>query len=181
MSYKYLGLLTTALLLAGLWFVVWRWPQGKHMTFSQHAAQHKSATIYYFFLFALTLPLLDVFFIAWFVPRFGLTAWFSIFAVAASVFQIACTLVPEIKGWRARLHQVFAGTSALLLLPLPAFIASSPLMQASSRLVAAAAFVVMAGVIVFVARTHGKHTKPLFAQIVYFAALFVPILFSSYL
>ncbi len=181
MQYKYLGLISVTLLLVGLWFVVWRWPQGKHMTFSQHVAQHKSATIYYFFLFAITLPLLNVFFIKWFVPTFDLTIWFNVFAIAASVFQVACTLVPEATGWRTKWHQALAGISALLLLPLPVMLAFSLGVAAAGRLLAVVTTLIMLSVIAFTIHVNGKHAKLLIAQAAYFVAFFIPILFISYL
>lgn len=181
MEYTYLGLVSVVLLLLGLWFVVWRWPQGTHLTFSQHAAQHKSATIYYFFLFAVTLPLLNVFFIKWFVPQFHLSVWFSIFTVAASGFQIACTLVPEVPGWRTQWHQALAGVSALLLVPLPIILALSANVETVGRLLAGMALFAMLGIIAFAMQAKGSHPKLLIAQSAYFAALFMPILFVSYL
>ena len=180
MNLKYLGLISITFLLVGLWFVIWRWPQGKHMTFSQHVAQHKSATIYYFFLFSITLPLLNIFFIKWFVPAFDLTVWFTIFAIAASAFQIACTLVPEVPGWRTKWHQVLAGISAVLLLPLPVMIAFSQEIGMLDRFIAVISLAIMVGVIGFTIYAKGKHAKLLIAQSVYFAAFVIPILFASY-
>ena len=180
MSYKYFGLLSIALLFAGLWFVVWRWPQGKHMTFSQHVAQHKSASIYYFFLFAITLPLLNIFFIIWFALTFNLPIWFNVFAIGASDFQIACTMVPELPGWRTKWHQALAGISALLLLPLPMILAGSSNIEIVDRIVAANSLFGMLSVIVFAIRAKGKHPKLLIAQALYFAAFFIPILSISY-
>lgn len=156
------------------------WPQGKHMTFSQHVAQHKSATIFYFFLFAATLPLLNLFFIAWFAPTFDLPVWFNVFAILASVFQITCTLVPEIPGWRTKWHQVLAGISALLLLPLPIILAGSSNIEITDRIVAAVTLLVMLGVIVLAVRAQGKHPKLLIVQTIYFAFFFIPILTASY-
>lgn len=158
-----------------------RWPQGKHMTFSQHVAQHRSATIYYLFLFAITLPLLNIFFIKWFTPTFDLSIWFNVFAIAASILQIACTLVPEVPGWRTRWHQALAGLSALLLLPLPIILAFSSNIAVAGRLLAAIALLAMMSVIAFAAYVKGKHTKLLIAQAAYFVAFFMPILFISYL
>lgn len=180
MQYRYFGLLSITLLLVGLWFVVWQWPQGKHMTFSQHAAQHKSATIFYFFLFAATLPLLNLFFVKWFTPTFDLPVWFNIFAITASVFQLACTLIPEVSDWRTKWHQALAGISAVFLLPLPMILACSSSIKAVDRLVAAFALLVMLSVIIFTTRAKGRHLKLLIAQAIYFAAFFMPILFVSY-
>jgi len=180
MQYKYLGFISVVLLLTGLLFVVWKWPQGKHMTFSQHVAQHKSATIYYFFLFAITLPLLNIFFIKWFTPTSNLPIWFDVFAVTASAFQIACTLVPELPGWRTKWHQLLAGTSALLLLPLPMILTNSSNIEIADRIVSAISLFVMFGVVVFAIRVKGKHAKLLVAQAIYFAAFFALVLFISY-
>lgn len=180
MSYKYLGLLSIVLLLVGLWFVVRKWPQGKHMTFSQHVAQHKSASVYYFFLFAVTLPLLNIFFIKWFVPHLQLSGWFTAFAVTASVFQIACTLVPETPGWRTKWHQVLAGISAVLLLPLPIMVAFSQNVGASDQFLTVISLVAMVGAIAFAVIAKGKHAKLLIGQVAYFVAFFIPILFISF-
>jgi hypothetical protein len=180
MQYKYLGFISIIILLVGLWFVVWRWPQGKHMTFSQHVAQHKSATIYYFFLFVITLPLLNIFFVKWFTPTFDLSIWFNVFAIAASIFQIACTLIPEVPGWRTKWHQALAGISALLLLPLLIMVVFSQNIGAVGRFLTTILLVVMVGIVAFTVHAKGKHAKLLIAQVAYFAAFFIPILFISY-
>jgi hypothetical protein len=180
MDYKYFGLISVTLLLVGLWYVIWKWPQGRHMTFSQHVAQHKSAVIYYFFLFGITLPLLNISFITWFVPAFGLSICINVFAVAASIFQVACTLVPEVAGWRTKCHQALAGVSALLLLPLPIILALSSNIETVGRLLAVLALFTMFGIIASVKYTKGNHPKLLIMQAAYFAAFFTPILFVSY-
>src|SRR5438309_2128314 len=86
-AYKPVGAISVALLVCGLAFLLRKWPQGKHMTFSQHAAQHRSAIIYYFLFFTLLLPLLLLFFIGWFAPTFHLSPLFSIFIIIATLFQ----------------------------------------------------------------------------------------------
>jgi hypothetical protein len=116
-SYKYLGLLAVLILLCGLLFLVLKWPQSKRMTFSQHVAAHKQAVLYYILLFSAVLPLLLLFFVHWFVPTFGLSYWFSIFILASSILQYACTLIPEVGGWKTTVHQWLAGLSAICLMP----------------------------------------------------------------
>lgn len=171
-------MLSVLLLLAGLSFVVLKWPQGKHRTFSQHVAQHKSATIYYFFLFAVTLPLLCLFFVRWFTPTFSLSTWVNVWVISSVVFQIACTLVPETTGWRVKVHQALAGVSALLLVPVMDILARSPNIEAVGRILACLSLLSMLSIITYTVQ--GKHARLLVLQSLYFAAFFVPILYISY-
>lgn len=99
-SYKDLGLLSFCLLLFGLVFVILRWPQSKHLSLSHYVAQKKLSIIYYSLLFWFALPILITFFIIWFSPMFALPPAFNLLILTASVTQIACTLIPEIGGWK---------------------------------------------------------------------------------
>ena len=135
--------------------------------------------MYYALLFATTLPLLDIFFIKWFTPAFEFSSWLSGWAIAASVFQVACTLIPETGGWRVKIHQLLAGLSALCLLPAAAIIALGGTMELPVRLFSFACFGVMLGVLFVVFRAQYKQL--LLLQIVYFGAFFLPILAIAYL
>ncbi len=97
-AYKSLGLIGISLTILGLGFLVFKWPQGKHMTFSQHAAAQKVSIFYYFFLMCFITPFYVIFFLWWLVPTFNLSSWFSIFVLSSLFFQILCTLVPELPG-----------------------------------------------------------------------------------
>lgn len=67
-DHRLLLLAAIVILLAGLMTLVVRWPLGVKKTFSQHAAVRLSLRIYYSVIFGITLPLLLVFFVGWFVP-----------------------------------------------------------------------------------------------------------------
>jgi hypothetical protein len=180
MNYEFFGFLAVLILIAGLGFVVWRWPHGKHKTFSQHVAWHKSATLYYFALFAVALPILDLFFVKWFVPTFNINGWFNVFVLTSSAFQIACTLIPETVGWRVRLHQLFAGLSAVLLLPALGLVVTSQHVTTASRVISAATLAIMLGIIGLVKLVRGKHSHLLIFQSAFFVAFFITILYISY-
>lgn len=115
-SYKSLGIITVTILTGGLAFLLWRWPQGRHMTFSQHAAQHRSAAIYYFLVFTLVLPLLVIFFMNWFAPMFHLSPMFTIFIIIASLFQYSVTIIPEVGGWKTLYHLIGSAISGISML-----------------------------------------------------------------
>src|SRR5687768_4830790 len=114
-AYKPLGALSAVILFAGLFYIVNKWPQGKHITYSQRIATSKQGIIYYILLFSLVLPLLILFFVKWFIPAFNLSPWFGFFVFASSLSQYLCTLIPEVGGRKSRYHRFFAFSSALLL------------------------------------------------------------------
>lgn len=60
-TYKPIGIIGVALLTIGLAFVLYRWPQGKHMTFSQHLAQQKQSIVFYIGLYTIVLPISALF------------------------------------------------------------------------------------------------------------------------
>lgn len=180
-EYKYLGLLSICLLLCGLILVVVRWPQGKHLTFSQHVAIQKQSIIYYSLLFCVALPLLLLFFVGWFSPTYNLTLWFNVLVIASSVTQIACTLIPEVGGWKTKYHRVLAGISAICLVPALLFIVLSNQIDNLSRVLALLGVLTMLGIIITLIRSGGKHSHFLILQSAYFAAFFIPVLTTAYL
>jgi hypothetical protein len=180
-TYHHFGLFAFLILIAGLVFIVWRWPEGKHLTFSQHVAMDKHRILYYVGLFSIVLPLLMLFFIGWFVPRFQLSAWFSVFIVVSAVTQYACTLIPEVGGWKTRYHRILAGLSAAALLPpLIMVLMSTPISQVA-RLVTDVSLLAMLGIIYLITAGKGKHEYFLYLQMGYFAAFFVAVLLATYL
>lgn len=181
MTYKYFGLVGFLVLLCGLIFVVKKWPQSKRMTFSQHVAQHKIAVLCYIVLFSVVLPLLLLFFINWFIPTFKLTWWFGLLIIMSSVAQYACTLIPEVGGWKSKYHRLLAGTSAICLMPALFLLLMSDKITTPSKFITTACLLVMIGVAYLVAKHKGKPDNFLLLQASYFAAFFAPVLFISYL
>ena len=180
MDYKYFGLLAFLILVLGLGFILWRWPQGKHLTFSQHVAVARYKRIYYIVLFAIALPLLLIFFGQWFVPTFGLSMWFTIFVSLAALAQCICTLIPELEGWRKKSHQLLAGISALSLLPPLGYIVVTTHIPIVGRVISVVSLLGMVGVIGILLLRKGSRYH-LVLQVVYYVAFFLPILVISYL
>jgi len=178
---QHLGLLTLALLIIGLWFVVTKWPGGMHMTFSQHAAKNRSSKIFYALLFLITLPLLMLFFSAWLVPEKNLPASFLWFAWVAIAFQIVCTWVPEEGGTKTIVHRILTGISGIALLPLVAIISISPGISTFARTVAIIALLVMTALLGIALRNQKQYKRALLLQIGYYAAFFLAIVAATYL
>lgn len=178
--YKYFGLVAVAILVAGLAFVVRRWPRGVSYTFSQHVALRRSSQIYYAALFFVTMPLLVLFFVKWFVPEYNISHWFTALVASSAIAQCACTLVPETGGTRSHTHRALAGMSAVLLIPalLVLLSAGFSVVQNTGILLSAA---ILAGIAAIVALSRGEHRYFLVLQTLYFAFFFAPILFISYL
>ena len=179
-EYKYLGLLATIILAAGLVLIVLKWPQGRHWSFSQHVATRRHTIVYYTLLFGIALPLLLLFFLRWFMPEFELSAWFGFIIVTSSLFQFACTLIPEIGGWKTRYHRLLAGISAILLIPALSILLLADSVELLSKLVTAISLAIMLGIIYVLSKGKGQHQQFLLLQSAYFAAFFIPILFIAY-
>jgi hypothetical protein len=178
---QWLGAIYFFILALGLLFLVLKWPQGKHATFSAHAAAQQHTIFYYNFLFAAVLPPLVLFFIIWFVPTFHLPTSFLFFLILSSVLQYIVTIIPEVGGWRSTVHRSLAFLSAIFLLPPMVFIIFSENIGLIGRTTAFWGFIVMltiAGLVV-IRRTKQKYL--LYLQIGYFAAFFSAILAASYL
>lgn len=180
MEYKYFGLIAVIILILGLAFVAIRWSEGKHLTFSQHVAKHKHRIIYYNLLFTFVLPLLLLFFLGWFIPTFGLSAWFGFFIAASSVAQYVCTLIPEVGGWKTRYHRLLAGISAILLMPVQLLLLAADTIGMVDKAVVTIGLCIMVGIIFLIAINNGEHKYFLLLQSLYFGAFFVPILFVAY-
>lgn len=175
---KYLGIAALAILIAGLIFLINKWPKDIHHTFSQHAATNRVSAIYYSLLFAIVLPALAVFFFSWFVPTFDISPIFTVLISLSLVCQFACTLVPEV-GKYVKIHQTLAGVSGLLLLPSLAMCILAPNLDMTTKVVTAICAAIMTMVLFLVARKKIRHA--LILQATYFIAFFVPILIIAYI
>jgi hypothetical protein len=179
-AYKPLGALAVLVLIVGLLFLVLRWPQGTHKTFSQHAAAQRRTVLYYMVLFTVALPLLLLFFVDWFAPAFRLSPWFLAFIVASAALQYAVTIIPETGGWRTTVHRFLTFWSALFLLPPLLFVLFSHAVGPAGRWVALLGLLVMAGIMGVFAFSRGNHRYVLFLQAGYYAAFFTVVLFATY-
>ncbi|HMI09054.1 MAG TPA: hypothetical protein VK497_01480 [Candidatus Saccharimonadales bacterium] len=177
---QYLGLISFFIVVCGLAFTVWRWPGGAHMTFSQHVARHKSASVYYSLLFAVALPLLYLFFVNWFVPAFKLSDWFVPVMTASVVFQFLCTFVPETGGWKTSVHRILTGISGVLLLPLVIMIITSAGVPAIGKVLAGISLIAMVLLLVVALKNQRGYSYALFLQVGYYVLFFAPILYIAY-
>lgn len=178
---KNLGLLATAVLTAGLSFILVRWPEGGRKTFSQRVAVEKRRVPYYVALFSVVSALLLTFFLGWFSPQFGLSPWFAVFIVISSATQYACTFIPEIGARRTQVHRTLAGVSAASLLPALTCVLWVSTIATSAKLAAVAGGAVMLATAYIALMSNEETDNFLAIQIVYYAAFFAPILYISYL
>lgn len=181
MDYRELGAVAVFILFSGLAFTVWKWPQGKHLTFSQHVAISKYSILYYVLLFSIFLPLAVVFLVGWFMPTFHLPNIFGVLVILSALMQFACTLIPEIGGWKTRHHRLLAATSAFLLVPILLIILAKSTVSMPGKAITLVSALVMISIIYLLARHRGEHSHMLLLQAGYFVAFFVPIVFISYL
>jgi len=179
---RYVGLLAFLLLVAGLGFVVYKWPLDRHKTFSRRAATNTASVIYYFVLFLVVLTLFVTFFINWFTPMFNVSWWFNGIFITSAVFQVACTLVPDTGGRMSKWHNFLAGTSALLLVPPLVILIVTGEVSALARTVTAAALGIMATCAYLAAKAPNHEPRNfLLIQCLYYGSFLAPIMVVSYL
>ena len=178
---QYLILLTLLLLIAGLAFTVLKWRGGLHMTFSQHAAVSRTASIYYSLLFLITLPILITFFATWYVPANNLPTAFLWFAIISALFQLLCTWFPENGGNSTKIHRILTGISGITLLPLIIMVAVSSDFSLFVRSIAWLSLIVMVFLLSIALKNQNGYRYALLLQIGYYTAFFITILASTYL
>lgn len=182
MEYKYFGFLAFILLVAGLAFTVYRWPAARHLTFSQRVALQRESILYYISLFTLVLPVLLIFIIGWFVPYFQLSVWFTIFVTIGAVLQYIGTLIPEVGGWRTKVHRFIYGISALSLLPPLFMLLFANSVTTIDKFVVVLGLTAMIGLVIFANITKkDRYEVSYIHQSIYYAGFFIPILSISYL
>ena len=182
MEYKYFGLLAFIILVIGLIFVIYRWPAGKHLTFSQHVALQKQSIIYYIILFSIALPLLLLFLVGWFQPTFQISPWFNVFIVLSAIGQLLATLVPETRGWKVKFHRFISGMSGVFLIPMLVLMLSSDQISVSGKIITLFGIITMACVIgVLMISKKEMFTPSYIHQSIYYGGFFIPILAVSYL
>lgn len=155
-------------------------PGGLSKTFSQRVANNRVAEVLYSLIFIVALPLLYLFFAAWFVPEKGINTLFLAFAATAVIFQIACTFVPERGGNMTVVHRVLTGISGAALLPLVLMIAITDHFSIEVRLVAWTCLIGMTSLLV-IALSHQKgYQYALLLQIGYYGLFFAAVLAATY-
>lgn len=179
-SYKPLGLISILLTWAGLIFLIRKWPGSKSMTFSQHAAASRSSKLFYAILFSLTLPLLYMFVVKWFIPAFEMGSVFLAFVVIAITGQLIAVWVPETVGVKKTVHYVGAYMMHTLLIPLTVLILFSAV-SAPAKTVAVVALTAMIAVWSMHFSKESVRKRALHFQSAYVAAFHLTILASTYL
>lgn len=177
---QHLVLLTLVLSILGLGFLIIKWPGGIHMTFSQHAATNRSSKIFYSSLFMIALPILMVFFSAWFVPEKSLPVAFLWFAGIAVVFQIVCTWVPEDGGTRTVVHRILTSISGIAMLPLVAIVAMAPNLSIFVRITSLMVLLLMIALLGIALKNQKGYERALLLQVGYYSAFFLSILSATY-
>lgn len=159
-------------LFASLLLLVINWPLGIHKTFSQHAAQNKRLSLYYFSVFIITMPIMCLFIYFWLIPQYNVSNWVFVSFLLATFAQIVCTLFPE-KGLRKQvlIHRLFAGTSAAFLFVCLILFCLS--LSDITQIIGIVGLCVMS--IVAITAVIAKGRFVLIFQAVYYLAFFIPI------
>jgi len=153
--------------------MVLKWPLGIQKTFSQHAAQSRCLSLYYFFIFIITMPIICLFIYFWLIPQHYATSWVFVSFLFVTLTQIICTFFPERGSARqVFIHRLFAGMSASFLFACVALLCLS--LDNTAQVVNVVALCVM-GLVAFIAFI-AKGRFALILQTIYYLAFFIPIL-----
>lgn len=178
--FKFLGLLSIALIWTGLFFTIYRWRGDKSMSFSLHAAQTKIGLIYYFFLFWTMLPLFYLFILYWYVPRFDLGLPFIVLTTVGVAGQLIATMLPAGGGTKGIIHETGAYIMGITFIPLSVMIALADV-SPFAKAVTIIAIVYMAGSIILRFAWKGSMKFYLYFQAAYIAMFHMVILVSAYM
>jgi len=178
---KNLGIISIAVIWAGLIFLIRKWKGNVSMTFSQHAAQYRSSQIYYFILFLIGVPLSTLFMYGWFIPNFHLPFLFGLVVAVCMFSMMVAATVAETKGRKVKVHRFAAFLMATCFVPLLILIALSTHFSIAVRVLAglSAAYQVV-GIVLFIP-VKGYHPKVLPLQASYIAVFHITILAATYL
>ncbi len=175
---QHLGIASVSLLAIGLAIIPVKWPYSIKHTFSQHIARYRASIIYYIILFSVFLPLFLIFFGGWFVPHFQLPLYVLVLMGVVAFLQLACTLIPELPGWRREWHRALAGLSAFGLMPIVASLLFIPSTLIQVLVIISLALMIILPIIFL---GHSKRLgESYIIQTLYYAAFFIPILVVTY-
>jgi hypothetical protein len=178
---KQLGIISISFIWAGLIFTILKWKGNVSMTFSQHAAQHRSSQIFYFLLFLISLPIFSLFLYGWFAPHFHTSFLFGFIVAVCMISMIIAAVIPETKGRNVLIHRYAAFFMADCFVPLLILIAASSHFLLVVRFIAAASAAYQLFGIVLLYPTRGYHPKVLPLQASYIAVFHFTILSAVYL
>jgi hypothetical protein len=179
MDYKYLGLVAVIQLWVCLLLMIRVWKGNSSMTYSEHAAKTKTASLYYFVVFSIHLVLFYVFALKWFVPNFSLPSTYMMVLTIALTGQFIAVLVPTTGGVKTKIHDIAAYTMHMLLVPLNIFIVLSPSFSQTARYFTAIMLIYMIFVW-YIMATDKLKNKRLILQTFYGLSFHLSILVATF-
>lgn len=180
-AFKHLGALSIGIGWVSMLFLVTRWRGDKSMSFSKHAAAHKSAYLMMAVMESVFLPMYLLFIATWFVDAFGLPAIFIVLNAISVIGLLVAAWVPDVVGIKGKIHH-WAGYPAFAsMLIVALFLVLSDEVSAFARVFSAAAMVVMiiCGVCI-VFKSRAGSTKYLLLQGLFLASIHSAVLVATY-
>lgn len=178
---KPLGAISIFVTWSGLLFLIYRWPGNRSMSFSNHAASAKAATVFYGLLFSATLPFFYIFIDKWFVPAESLPNYFTGLVFIGCIGQLIAVWVPGTNRHKELVHNVAAYTMHTLLLPLVLILLVYGNVSVIARGITLLALIYMVSIWLIFAfiKLAKKHT--LYLQASYVIMFHITILTTAYL
>jgi hypothetical protein len=107
-------------------FLVYNWRGDKSMSISKHAAAHRSAYLMMLVIESIVLPMFFLFTAKWVVPALSLPVVFTVLVGLASAGLLLGAWIPDVTGWKGKVHGIAAYGAALLFIPASVILYLSP-------------------------------------------------------
>lgn len=116
--FEYFGLIAVGLswLIGGL--IIWKWRIDNTKSISEHAASHRTAFLLCGVVLSIIGPLFYLWILKYLVEPLELGSVFVAIMGLAIALQFATGLVPDVPGWKRKVHRFTAYGMAALFFPL---------------------------------------------------------------
>ncbi len=162
-------------------YIVRKWPNGRHITFSQHAASNKKASLIFGIAITLETSFYTLFLYRWFIPTFHMGMLFKVLVAIILVLHLMAGLVPETKGLAKKTHRFVAYAATWLFLPTQFILTITSTIPLLARIVSASFFVILCASCVLYLTTPRAREVKLLIQTACIAALPITLIAATYL
>lgn len=176
---KPLGALSIAICWASVLFLVLNWRGDKTMSFSQHAAAHRSAYLMMAIMESIFLPMYLVFIATWFTHTFQLPILFIVLNAITVIGLLIAAWVPDAPGLRNKIHMAVTYPAYISIIIGVLFLVLSETISLFARIFSLAAFLYMLIGSFYLVHEKGKNNF-LYFQAAFLASIQLSILFATY-
>lgn len=178
--YKVFGPISVIITGLAIAIMMYKWRGDKNMLISDNAAVNRSSYLFMLTVQSITLPMLLLFWAKWLVPTLELPSFFTILAGLACLGLLVAAWIPAAKGWKHKVHGLFAYGAAALVPPMLVMLYLSPKISLLARYMALAVFFYVLVVIAIFTVFKGRVGKYFYLQTGYIFLFALTTLVAAY-